>query len=151
MVPDAPPPTIATVVERSDFVVRPVLRVGRARLARLDMVVDAGNRPPGGLGEPAGNDRVNNGRAAGADQLRADRDGAHSMARPAHSQRTRMREEQPVRDPATLVCSSLARHCTLALHLGDPDRIRTCGPQIRNLMLYPAELRGRGASNRDYG
>src|ERR1700752_5236013 len=26
---------------------------------------------------------------------------------------------------------------------GDPDRIRTCGPQIRNLMLYPAELRGR--------
>src|SRR5258707_3113632 len=28
---------------------------------------------------------------------------------------------------------------------GDPDRIRTCGPQIRNLMLYPAELRGRPA------
>ena len=26
---------------------------------------------------------------------------------------------------------------------GDPDRIRTCGPQIRNLMLYPAELRGQ--------
>ncbi len=25
---------------------------------------------------------------------------------------------------------------------GDPDRIRTCDPQIRNLMLYPAELRG---------
>lgn len=24
---------------------------------------------------------------------------------------------------------------------GDPDRIRTCDPQIRNLMLYPAELR----------
>lgn len=28
---------------------------------------------------------------------------------------------------------------------GDPDRIRTCGPQIRNLVLYPAELRGPGA------
>ena len=27
--------------------------------------------------------------------------------------------------------------------IGDPDRIRTCDPQIRNLMLYPAELRGR--------
>ena len=27
---------------------------------------------------------------------------------------------------------------------GDPDRIRTCDPQIRNLMLYPAELRGPG-------
>ncbi len=26
---------------------------------------------------------------------------------------------------------------------GDPDRIRTCDPQIRNLMLYPAELRDR--------
>ncbi len=26
--------------------------------------------------------------------------------------------------------------------IGDPDRIRTCDPQIRNLMLYPAELRG---------
>jgi hypothetical protein len=25
---------------------------------------------------------------------------------------------------------------------GDPDRIRTCDPQIRNLMLYPTELRG---------
>src|SRR3546814_7865348 len=27
---------------------------------------------------------------------------------------------------------------------GAPDRIRTCGPQIRNLMLYPAELRVPG-------
>ena len=26
---------------------------------------------------------------------------------------------------------------------GAPDRIRTCGPQIRNLMLYPTELRAR--------
>jgi hypothetical protein len=25
---------------------------------------------------------------------------------------------------------------------GDPDAIRTRDPQIRNLMLYPAELRG---------
>lgn len=24
---------------------------------------------------------------------------------------------------------------------GAPDRIRTCGPQLRKLMLYPAELR----------
>ena len=24
---------------------------------------------------------------------------------------------------------------------GAPDRIRTCGPQIRNLVLYPTELR----------
>ena len=26
---------------------------------------------------------------------------------------------------------------------GDPGRIRTCDPQIRNLVLYPAELRDR--------
>lgn len=26
---------------------------------------------------------------------------------------------------------------------GDPGGIRTHGPQIRNLVLYPAELRGR--------
>ena len=26
--------------------------------------------------------------------------------------------------------------------IGVPERIRTSGPQIRNLMLYPAELRG---------
>ena len=25
---------------------------------------------------------------------------------------------------------------------GDPGRIRTCDLQIRNLLLYPAELRG---------
>ena len=31
---------------------------------------------------------------------------------------------------------------------GDPDRIRTCDLQIRNLSLYPAELRGlRGPCN----
>ena len=30
-----------------------------------------------------------------------------------------------------------------SLKNGDPDRIRTCGLQIRNLSLYPAELRGR--------
>lgn len=32
---------------------------------------------------------------------------------------------------------------SLCLFSGVPDTIRTCGPQIRNLMLYPAELRGQ--------
>ena len=27
------------------------------------------------------------------------------------------------------------------LYVCDPDRIRTCDPQIRNLLLYPTELR----------
>ena len=35
------------------------------------------------------------------------------------------------------------RNSQLTENTGDPDRIRTCDPQIRNLMLYPAELRGR--------
>jgi hypothetical protein len=30
---------------------------------------------------------------------------------------------------------------------GDPDRIRTCDPQIRNLVLYPAELRDQLSSD----
>ena len=29
---------------------------------------------------------------------------------------------------------------------GAPGRIRTCDPEIRNLVLYPAELRARWAS-----
>ena len=56
----------------------------------------------------------------------------------------------------SIVAAGLARYGyrdeanTLAMALlvsfsGDPDRIRTCGPQIRNLMLYPAELRGQPA------
>jgi hypothetical protein len=28
--------------------------------------------------------------------------------------------------------------------IGGPDRIRTCDPQFRKLMLYPAELRDLG-------
>ena len=27
------------------------------------------------------------------------------------------------------------------IEIGAPDRIRTCDPQIRNLVLYPSELR----------
>src|SRR4051794_9254479 len=38
--------------------------------------------------------------------------------------------------------SWLSRRSRTAAKAGDPDRIRTCGPQIRNLVLYPAELRG---------
>ena len=39
-----------------------------------------------------------------------------------------------------LLAHTLGNSCDIR---GDPDRIRTCDPQIRNLMLYPAELRGR--------
>lgn len=33
----------------------------------------------------------------------------------------------------------------IAVDHGAPERIRTSGPQIRNLMLYPAELRAHHA------
>src|SRR3954469_4742332 len=56
-----------------------------------------------------------------------------------------MVEEQPTHG-AVAVGFELrftGRHGRSVLKIaGDPDRIRTCGPQIRNLMLYPAELRG---------
>src|SRR6266700_5264852 len=37
--------------------------------------------------------------------------------------------------------------CNWAIKCGDPDTIRTCDLQIRNLPLYPAELRGRSCPN----
>src|SRR5438270_1848327 len=89
MVPDAPPPTIATCT-RSDFVVRPVLRVGRARLALHHMLVHSGDRLACRLGEQAGHDGVDQARAARTDQPGADRDCANAVACPAHSDRWRM-------------------------------------------------------------
>lgn len=35
--------------------------------------------------------------------------------------------------------------------VGVPGRIRTCDPEIRNLVLYPAELRGPSPSMPDPG
>src|SRR5436190_15680734 len=89
IVPDAPPPTIATVVERSDFVVRPVLRVCGARFAPHHMVVHAADRLARRLGEESGHNRVNHARAARPDQASADRDRANAVTRPTHAEGTR--------------------------------------------------------------
>src|SRR3546814_7954865 len=49
-------------------------------------------------------------------------------------------DEMRISDWSSDVCSSdLVFH--LRLGNGAPDRVRACGPQIRNLVLYPAELR----------
>src|SRR5690349_19631785 len=97
MVPEKPPPTIATGTSRSsDFIIGPVLRVGRAGFPRLDMVVDPGHRLPASLGEPARHDRVDEHGAAGADELRADLDCAGAMPSPGHAERPRMLKEQAV-------------------------------------------------------
>ena len=38
----------------------------------------------------------------------------------------------------------------LVKKIGDPDRIRTCDPEIRNLVLYPTELRDHFAPHMNY-
>src|SRR5205823_2307443 len=58
---------------------------------------------------------------------------------------TELRETHPLLPtergwPATRSCEAAKN--------GDPERIRTSGLQIRNLPLYPAELRGRGSRKR---
>src|SRR5689334_10049997 len=99
MVPEKPPPMIATGTARSDFIVGPVLRIGCARLAALDMVIDPGDRLARRVGEPAWNCRVNERRATGAEQLRTDFDCARAMAGPRHSEGARMFQEKPMDDP----------------------------------------------------
>src|SRR5436305_1508436 len=89
IVPDAPPPTTATC-PWSDFVVRPVLRVGRARLALHHMLVHAGDRLARGLREQPGHDGVHQARTARSDQPRADRDRANAVVGPGHAKRARM-------------------------------------------------------------
>src|SRR5919107_6442651 len=96
MVPEAPPPTIATAAGRSDLIVRPILRIGRPGFAGLDMIVDSGHRPAGGFAEPTRDHRVHHRRTAGADELRADLDRAPPMATPGHAERSWMLDEQPV-------------------------------------------------------
>src|SRR6185369_4610081 len=145
IVPEKPPPMIATGTRRSDFIVGPHVRVFGAGFAGLDVVVDARHRAARGLGEPARHGGMDDGRAARADQLRADLERTCPMTRPRHAERARMLEEQAVDYPSLAAFAVVVggRHGPCPKECGDPDRIRTCGPQIRNLMLYPAELRGR--------
>src|SRR6185437_5719482 len=136
---------MATAVWRSDLVVRPVLRVGSAGLPPLHMVVHAGDRPARSLGGNARNHGKDEASHPRSYELCADRDGSNSMPGPAHAERPGMFEEQTVGQSGTLLIRLPCRHHSVLNKIGDPDRIRTCGPQIRNLMLYPAELRCRCA------
>src|ERR1700754_2657821 len=84
-VPDAPRPTFATAVRRSDFVVRPVLRVRRACLALSHMVIHACDHLARGLGKDAGHDGVNQASSTSADQFCPDQNRACAVRRPAHA------------------------------------------------------------------
>ncbi len=46
------------------------------------------------------------------------------------------------------VVTACSRQSSSCRHGGAPEWIRTTGPQIRNLMLYPAELRAHTIAHR---
>src|SRR5215207_1426409 len=90
IVPEKPPPMTATGRRRSDFIVRPFVRIFRARFALHHDVVEPQDGAAGGLGEPCGYNGVDDTGCARADQLGADLHSTGTMAGPAHSERTRM-------------------------------------------------------------
>src|SRR4029079_295181 len=96
IVPEAPPPTMATGTFRSDFVVRPALRVCCPRFPLDHMIMHPVDRLAGRLREPARHKRMDEAGGPCAHQGRADDHGAHPMSRPTHSQRARMIDEQAV-------------------------------------------------------
>src|SRR5437763_3198058 len=87
IVPENPPPTIATGACRSDFIIGPILRVRRTGLTCLNVVVDAGHGPARRFGEPAWNRGVDDGGAARTDQFGTDLHRPRAMRRPAHAER----------------------------------------------------------------
>ena len=94
----------------SDFVVRPVLRIGSAGFALRHVIVHVGDGPAGGLGEDSWNDRVNNAGAAGANQPSADRDSANAVSCPAHPKGAWMFQEHAVGQSRASLCLLLGRH-----------------------------------------
>src|SRR5947208_1795968 len=121
IVPDAPPPTIATGT-RSDFVVRPVLRICGARFAPHHMIVHAADRLPGGLRKDSWNNRMNETGEARSDETHADAESTDAVPRPAHAQRARMFQEKAVAHSRPLSVLLLRRHDPrpLAIHLATP-------------------------------
>src|SRR6185503_17214283 len=93
-VPDAPPPTIATAVWRSDFVVRPILRIGRAGFALLHMAVHPVDRLARRLGKEPRHHSMDKAGEARANQRGAYRNRSNAMAGPAHPKRARMLQEE---------------------------------------------------------
>src|SRR4051812_37660316 len=110
MVPEKPPPTIATGTRRSDFIIRPVLRISGARSALHHMVVHVRDGLPRSLGEPAGNDGMHETGKPGAHQLRPDLQSAGAMTRPAHSERARMLEKHAIHNTPVVGIDFIRRH-----------------------------------------
>src|SRR5438874_12627924 len=94
IVPENPPPMMAT----SDFIVGPIARVSGAGFPLRHMIVHVSNGFAGGLGEPRGNNRMDQAGRARADKASTDRDRADAMPQPAHAERTRVLKEPAVDD-----------------------------------------------------
>src|SRR6187455_221258 len=94
IVPEKPPPMMAT--SASDIIVGPLLRLARSRPDLLDVIVGFGDGASRRVREPARDEAVDHGRAAGEDQLPADLECSRAMCGPGQSQRPWMFDEQPV-------------------------------------------------------
>src|SRR5687768_5900679 len=90
IVPENPPPTIATGFCRSDFIVGPFLGVARATVALLHHAVKPDDCSSGGLREPGRYSRMDDAGGAGANQLGPDPDRASAMTNPSHPEGTRV-------------------------------------------------------------
>src|SRR5690349_12641657 len=94
IVPENPPPTIATGFDRSDFIVGPCVRVRCAGFALHHVVVQSDDGPTCGLREPARYNRMNDACRACADQLGADLDCSRTVACPCHPKGMRVCREE---------------------------------------------------------
>src|SRR4051812_5521244 len=90
IVPENPPPIMATGVRCSDIIVGPLLRLARSGADLLHVEIGLGDDAPRCVGEPAGDDAVNHCRQPGADQPEADLQRARAMLEPAQPERARM-------------------------------------------------------------
>src|SRR5688572_16709938 len=104
IVPEKPPPIMATGAGRSDVIVGPLLRLARPGLDLLDILVGLGDDAAGGVSEQAGDQRVDEGSEPCANQLGADAERAGAVRDPAQPQRARMIDEQPAKHFASPFC-----------------------------------------------
>src|SRR6185437_16059246 len=120
IVPENPPPMIATGTRRSDFIVRPILRIRSVRFAAHHVLVHPVDGLASGLGKPPGHCRMDQAGETGSDELGRDNDGPCAMRRPAHAERARMLEEEPIGHSRPRVLMLPRRHLHVLTTLATP-------------------------------